>query len=290
MPRRFWNDGQEIIESDLSAASSVLEMELYDRVIYELMMRQQTCLFGDSLLASFVNATTSQVKLGNGVYFDNTQVSPEPKTRLLYLAANTNATHTAADGTNPRIDIVCARADRATTVTQNRNFKDAGTGVISSQSMAVQKDWASSLLVVAGTPAGSPSVPATPAGYVKLAEVLVTAVTGIGGAGAYTDKRTRYKQSSGWNLATQVKSAAYTVDADDGAIVANCAGGSFAITLPVASDFEGKEVTIVKADAVNPLTVSRSGADLINGETTQVISDQYTSLTFLALNGSWYIK
>lgn len=294
MPRRLWNDGMEIVEGDLSAATPVLEMELYDRILYELMNRQQTVLFGDSLLCSNVNATTSQVALGNGAYYDSSQVSPEPKTRLQYVAANTNVTHAAADGTNNRIDIIVATPARATSSTQSRNFKDAGTGVVSSQSMVVQTDWASTLAVVTGTPSGSPAVPSTPAGATKLAEVLITAVTGISGAGAYTDKRPRYGKPSSYKQRV-AKTAAYTADLDDQVITCNSTGGAFAVTLPSAALFAPsgatRELTIVKTDAsANAVTITAAGSDLIQGSATQTLDVRYDSMTLYSDGSGWYLK
>jgi len=76
-----------------------------------------------------------------------------------YNDATVNATITTADPTNPRIDLVC--------LTVTDSFY---TGV--SDTVSVN--------VVAGTPAGSPVVPATPVNSIALAEVAVGAgVTSI---------------------------------------------------------------------------------------------------------------
>ena len=286
MPRKFFNDGQEIIEEDLGEVSSVLEIELFDRLIYELMNRQQDVLFGDSLVCSNVNATTSQVKAGNGVQYDSAQVNPEPKSRLLYLASNTNVTHAAADGAQNRIDIICAKADRDDSLSESRNYKDPGSGAITSQTMVVQTDWEATLLVVAGTPGASPAVPSTPAGYIKLAEVLVVAATGIAGPGGYTDKRSVFKKASSQKAVT-VKTAAYTIGAEDECVVGNMTGGAFAFLLPSPGSFEGREITVAKSDSSsNALTLTGT----VNGEVNPTIDTQHTVLTMIALGGVWYWK
>lgn len=243
--------------------------------MYELMNRQQDCFFGDGLVASYVNATTSQVKLGNGVMYDGAQVDPEPKTRLFSVLANSNVTHAAADPSNPRIDIIVATPARATLLSENRNFKDAGTGVISSVSMVVETDWITTLAVVAGTPAGSPAAPATPAGTIKLAEVLVAAATGIAGAGSYTDKRTQYKKRSSWRNRLAIV-AARTQDLDDEVLECNTAGGNFAYTLLAAALWAGKTVWLLKtsADAFK-VTATAAGAELIAGAATFDVDVQY---------------
>lgn len=294
MPRRQWNDGQEIIQGDLNSASPSLEIELYDRILYELMQKQQTFLFDGGLACTNVNSTTTQVALGSGFYFDNTQVDPEPQTRPVYRPANSNVTHTAADGTNNRIDIVVATPARATASTQSRNFKDAGTGVVSSQSMVVETDWLATLTVVAGTPAASPAVPATPAGTIKLAEILVTAVTGISGAGAYTDKRPRFGKLGAYRPRV-AKTAAYTADLDDSYIICNANGGAFAVTLPSATLFSPagftRDLTIVKVDSsANAVTITAVGSDLIQGSATQTLDNQYDSMTLYSDGSAWYLK
>lgn len=288
MPRSYWNDGQEIVEGDLRNATARLEIELYDRILYEMLNRQQNFFFGDSLIASYINATTSQVKLGNGAYYDNTQVDPEPKTRLLSVLANTNVTHAAADPSNPRIDIIVATAARATLLSQNRNFKDAGTGVVSSVSMVVETDWISTLTVVAGTPGVSPAVPATPAGTIKLAEVAVAAATGIAGAGSYTDKRARWKRGGENRKAI---TSTTTMDFDDGTVECNAVGGAFAYNLLPAAQWPGKSVALVKTDSsANAVTVTANGAELINGAATFALDAQYFMQSFYSDGTSIYVK
>jgi hypothetical protein len=82
--------------------------------------------------------------------------------------ASKNLTITAADGTNPRIDLIVAKV-------QDTLY----SGAVNSWSLAV----------VAGTPAGSPAVPTQPANSIALAQVLVGAgVTSIV-TGNITDRR-----------------------------------------------------------------------------------------------------
>lgn len=285
MPRKQWNDGQEVIESDLGSISSALELELYDRLIYELMNRQRNVFFGDGFLAAYVGSVTSQVNAGSGMYYDSAQTDPEPKTRLLFLPATTQLTHDAAHASLNRIDIIVAYPTRAVTKTGTRNKKNAISGVVSAVEMDVETDWRSTIAIVAGTPGASPLVPATPAASVKLAEVLVTAATGITGASAYTDKRTRHRKSNSWVEYRSVTSA-YTADQDDCLISANAASGAFAITLPLASLVPGKVFEICKIDSSgNAVTVQ---GDTISDAVTQVISAQWTTLR-LRSNGSQYL-
>ena len=293
MPRKIWNDGMEMTYADLSAASSALELEMYDRVLYELMKRQQNVVFGDSFSVTYVNATTVAVKLGNGMYYDNTQVDPEPMTRLLRVATNTNQTLAAADGSHNRIDIVCITPARATSATASRNQKDPNTGVVTLITQNIETDWVSTLSVVSGTPASSPAVPATPAGAIKLAEVLVVATSGLANQAGITDKRPRFRLG-GWSKVTAVTTT-YIADQDDDVITANAAGGSFAVTLPTAAScFDSttklsKKVTVINIGASGTVTVTGNGSENISDSNTQAIATQYGALTMASNGTQWYL-
>jgi hypothetical protein len=88
----------------------------------------------------------------------------------VYNDATKNLTVTAADATNPRIDLVIAEV------------RDAAFSGVST-------DWR--LRVVAGTPAGSPSAPATPSNAIVLARLSVPALDTTIGTAQITDYRPR---------------------------------------------------------------------------------------------------
>lgn len=189
MPNRFFEDGSEVVIQDFNSISKALQRELYDRLGYELIQRSENAFFGDSFLVSYASANSIIVKKGLGLQTDGTQTSPEPTIRPLYRAADVNRVISTPDNTNNRIDIVCVKNASVTELTGSRKVKDAISNVISSQTLIVQKDWEAEILIVAGTPNVSPVVPSTPAGYIKIANLLVTAVSGLSGGGAVTDTR-----------------------------------------------------------------------------------------------------
>ena len=190
MPRRFFNDGQELTYADLNAISSAIEREIYDRVVYEMLQRTQDAFFGDGFLVEYSAATSVTVNAGLGIQYDNTQSSPEANRRPVYNSAIVTKTLTTPDGVNDRIDIVCVKAARDTEISATRKYKDASDDSVTNQSLVVQTDWEADIIVTAGTPALSPVAPSTPSGYIKIAELLVEAGTGMAGSGAVTDTRT----------------------------------------------------------------------------------------------------
>lgn len=288
MPRIKFNDGQEILHSDLDKIAQAIEKELMDRISYEMGARQTDLCFGDSFLVEYVSATSVSVRAGNGVQTDSTQTDPEPKKRLLSQAASETIAVAAADGANPRIDIVCIRANRATTASESRNFKDVDDSV-SVVSMVVKTDWDADLLVVAGTPAGSPAVPSTPAGYIKIAELAIAAATGLPALGGITDKRNVYLPGSS-RLAYATKVADYTGTSMDELTLFDTSGGNRTHTLPPAASCPGKIIRSMKStNDANTLTIDGNGSETINGELTQVIDYQYTMLSMLSIGTGWVL-
>jgi hypothetical protein len=82
----------------------------------------------------------------------------------------------AADGANPRLDIVTVKIDEATGDSASVNFEDASTRAKSSQSLDKRLVFSPTFTVTAGTPAGSPSIPAIPAGERLLYVVRIPAL------------------------------------------------------------------------------------------------------------------
>lgn len=184
-----WNDGQELIYQDFNSLGAAQERNLYDRIIFKMLQSVENAFFQNDLKVAYTTSTSVTVAAGLGFQTDNTQVSPEPTKRLLYRGAAQVLNITSPDGVNDRIDRVVIKAARVTSETANRKYKAPITGTISTVSFDTKTDWEAELLIVAGTPDVSPSAPATPAGYISLATLLVSAVTGMSGAGAVTDTR-----------------------------------------------------------------------------------------------------
>lgn len=93
---------------------------------------------------------------------------PNMGTYVAYNDATATLTITAANSTNPRIDLVC--------VTVNDSYYSGSADNVVFQ-------------VIAGTPAGSPVAPATPANSIALAEVYVGAAVLSINSGNITDVR-----------------------------------------------------------------------------------------------------
>jgi hypothetical protein len=285
MPRRKFNDGGEITHDDLSAVSSSLEIELYERVLFQLMNRQENKVFGDSFQVAYASATSVTVKAGVGFQTDGTQVDPEPQKRLLYVESQLTKNLSTPDASNPRIDIVCIKAERATIDTDTRKYKDL-LGNVSNTTQDIETDWEAEVTIVAGTPASSPAIPSTPAGYIKLAELAVAASTGMAGAASVTDKRPVFQRPASWKSVV-TKTASYTATVDDDVIFCNSAS-PMTITFPPAADCTGKELQIVNINS-GVVTEDGDGSEQLNGSTTQTLDTQYTAHKWLCNGTAWYL-
>lgn len=187
--RQQFNVGQEIVSEDLNTLQSRLERGIYDRIVYEMLNRKTDGFFQDGLKVVYQSSTNLVVKKGLG--FQNVSTTTkEPVKKPIVIDTDLVVAINTPDSGNSRIDLVCVKYNRWNAEQENRKFKDEFTDVISTESMTVATDWKADVLYVAGTPSGSPAVPSTPVGYLVLAEVFVTASTGIANQAAMTDKRT----------------------------------------------------------------------------------------------------
>lgn len=163
--------------------------------------------------------------------------------------------HDAADATNPRIDVVIAE-------------------VLDSTFSGVSKLWR--LRIVKGTPAGSPTAPATPGNAIALAQVTIPA--GSGTLGTITDVRARAivgggkakAPDSGAKVATSISAlnTAYAGAPQDGALGLLRIGSSPYTEIPVTYDAtKGKWVSVTQAfesGSISTNTVSASTDQIVS--------------------------
>ena len=184
-----YNEGQEVLKADLNKQQARHEQELYDRLAYELMQRGENKFLGTSFKCTRVDADTIQIAKGLGFQTDNTVSADEPTKRCIHAPANFTLDITAPDGALNRIDIVVVKANRVVTQTESRRYKATITSAITNQNFDISNDWTNDTQIVAGAPNAVPVAPATPAGYIRIASILVTAVTGIVAASDVLDER-----------------------------------------------------------------------------------------------------
>ncbi len=97
-----------------------------------------------------------------------------------------------------------------------------------------------------------------------------------------------YLSSPRHNVVTVV--ANYNVLGADSIVLCDATGGAFQVNLPAAADSEGQLLAVKKIDAsANSVTIDANGAEEIDGELTQEILFQWTSLRMVCDGSDWFI-
>lgn len=294
MKQLYINQYEKVASNDINDLQMAAAQSMQDDCLYRFFGQPAAAVFGSDLTVSFVGALACSIAPGTGFFFDNTQTGYVPKFRMIKLATAVATVHAAADPTNPRIDRICLAPNLATTSSASRFVKTGGTGPVALQTVAKTKEMTYTLQVVTGTPGGSPSAPATPAGYISLATVLVAASTGIAGAGSITDTRvilgltvsnTGHLFLTSGTIQTQLDDADAALSkffyvSVTGNITLSrtthggrmlqmdSSGGAFSITLPAASANAGLKCRLsdIKGQlGTNLVTLIPNGTDKIRG-------------------------
>jgi len=84
----------------------------------------------------------------------------------------------------------------------------------------------------------------------------------------------------------------YSINANDFLILSNASAGPVTVNLPAASASKGRELTVKKVDSTtaNAVTIAANGSDLIDGQATIAINQQYQSYTIVCDGTGWYVK
>lgn len=91
-------------------------------------------------------------------------------------------------------------------------------------------------------------------------------------------------------FAVVTKTANYTITSADQVIFVDTTAGDITITLPAASTVVGKAFTVKKISSDGyRVTIARTGADLLDGETSQVYIAPMTSVTWVSDGVSQYL-
>lgn len=197
-----------------------------------------------------------------------------------YNDATTILTVTTADPTNPRID-------RVVMTIRDAYYSGAFNDVI--------------FQVIAGTPAGSPSAPVTPANSISLATIAVGAgVTSIT-AGNITDTRVEVTTNLpapqlNFSVNPQTGTSYTTVASDNGKLVTQSNGSAITTTIPPNSSVDypvGAQITFSQYGAGQVTIQGGSGVTVVStGATaaTPKLRAQYSTATAIQTsNDNWLV-
>lgn len=193
----LWNDGEAITLTDLENMQQFVKAFLLDQGVAQLGaydgqdgLQPSTNMSKFALcprpVAGYVKPTANAREITNnpGMVYQWISVStPTGLTSelLAYQLAQDELKVAAATNTsgNPRIDALCVKLSTTAGPTVSRDFEDATTHVVSSQSMSVVTTVQMQFQLVQGTAASHPVSPSIPSGYCVYAYVLVPNSAGV---------------------------------------------------------------------------------------------------------------
>lgn len=191
-----FHDGEGLIYTDFNDAQRFLRAQLWDQVVAS-KFHTNLDEFRPDFMNAAANAACYSIGGGGAPYASGSnnlslvegmilqkvttnENGSDPDFLAYYISPFEVSLATAVgDATNPRYDILCVRLqNESADVLDNivRDFKDGTTGALTSQNFVKKRKVKATFQVVQGTPAASPSQPAVPANYVKVAAVLVPAL------------------------------------------------------------------------------------------------------------------
>lgn len=185
----LFSDGEGAEFGDFNAASRAVQSPLWrhlseigrNSVGTEGWNRDLTLdlfVFGAGEAQPLPTGTARQIALSDGFLLQRTSNTFDPVdgTVLPYYVdgeANTVFTHAVGHATLGRWDLVVATLSRQAGGFETRDFKDSTTGALSTVSLTKRRQVILTTQLVAGTPAATPTIPATPGGTLPLYAVYV---------------------------------------------------------------------------------------------------------------------
>lgn len=182
--RFLWATAQMITSADLNRASTMLLRTLFDTVLGRLFTDPVEVtgpvggFFGSDFKVQAYSGMTVRVHPGIGFLIKTPSTVYDPSFVPVCLEGASNVAVSAAHATLPRWDIVYIDALADDVEPGSRNFYTTGSAIVDTI-----REFDVEISYLAGTAASTPTVPTTPAGKVKIAEIYVAAaVTTINAA------------------------------------------------------------------------------------------------------------
>lgn len=166
------------------------------------------------------------------------------------------------------------------TLTTPLAITSGGTGtstpaLIAGQDITITGSWPNNTISVAVQAGVTPGSYTSANVTVDSSGIITAVASGTEAAGGF------------WN--TVAKSISYSAVVGD-MVLATSTSGSITITLPASSSSAGRSIRVKKVSSdANTVTIARSGSDLIDNQTSQVISFQYTDIELTADGTNWWI-
>ncbi len=121
-----------------------------------------------------------------------------------------------------------------------------------------------------------------------VARLFISETTGnVGVATLSPDSRFEIAGSFGAKI-TSINSGPYTAG-DESTILVDAGTGAITVNLPAAATAPDRMYYIKKTDATNAVTIDANGGELIDGATTQTLSNQFEYYRIISDGAAWFI-
>ena len=202
-------------------------------------------VYGGDLLCT-VGSGTREVDVATGTlfYYDSTVTSLYAPSYTPRYVAGTTLTHSANSSGSARYDIIVVTPGTTDGDTTSRRVKSTAAGASTTDSLAGHTAYTGALSITEGTPGAG--VPSTPAGTIKIAEVLIA--NGATAAIVY-DKRAIIGNDQGITIPwVDVGGVNYSVPVVHSGLAVTAAGGSMVVSVSAGTlDFQGRRYAVEAA-------------------------------------------
>lgn len=201
-----------------------------------------------------------------------------PSGRIVVLASGSGTIATPAG--NPARSVIVARPK----LTDMTNIPEPANPLVT---VPLHEKLDYDIVVLNGTPSGTPVYPALGANDIVLMGFLVpSGATSLTLSNYEYSKRDRARRRA--KSVRTVSTTSDTLTSTDEHIDLDGSANNVTALLPNASDMVGQDIDFVRTDSTAN-TVAVSGADLISGQNQWTLDDQWATLKLRAVVGAWRI-
>jgi hypothetical protein len=273
------------------ASNDIRRFHFYDQYIWQAIDFENYQRWVDQFFKAISEGTNGAAVLSgldvtpNGGM--NVQIAPgiavSPTGQVMVVPTAQVATF-ASDPSNPVKHLLVSRP-----VLTDETLIPQPTNPLVNVPLHIQQSF--QLVVISGTPAANPSYPT---GLLQSEDTIVASISLVAGQTVISqtdiDRALVNVPRKRKKAFRTVGATGYTVGVTDGIVEIAATGGAAQITLPPAVTCVAEEFIFTKIDnSANPVNVLPNGAELISGQASQVIDDQWGTLRVYSTGTSWRV-
>jgi len=293
-----FNEFEKLHFQDLNDAQKAIQSGVYDSFLQ--LFNNESGFLRSSFAPIRQSATTLRLSKGIAFFYDSSQTGFNTKYRPIILSDNLDLTigsaswSAAPTAPNKRVDVIAIKPKLSVAAQSIRKVKSGGTGPIVNQLIDKSFEFTYEVKVIPGEPGLSPEAAPVPAGYMTVAEILVTGGSGIVSTADILDLRNILYAPSQNSVGVTTPGGypfSLTKDMDGRTILVDT---SSARTLTLPAPLSGLRFTIKDAKGLaekNPITLARFGSEKIEGfQLNSTLETNWGSWTIVSNGVDWFFN